>query len=135
MRLPLRVSWLSENDLLESAAAILGYAIVPGSATTEGIQALSPGGSLCWLCWDGDELLFDLAQLAELGFELGSVTAMEQAICAKELARLASAYEDCRQCGGRLRAEEMGEGGICKQCWANKDLDPIKILWNEGRKE
>jgi len=134
MRLPLKVSWLSENDLLESAAALLGYAIVPGSAT-----AMSPGGSMCWLHWDGDELLFDLAQLAELGFELGSVTAMEQAICgAKELARIALVYEakiDCRQCGGRLPAEEMGEGGICKQCWANKDLDPIKILWNEGRKE
>ena len=92
MKLPLKVSWLSENDLLESAAAILGYAIVPGSATTEGIQALSPGGSVFTMRWETDELLFDLAQLAELGFELGSVTAMEQAICAEELARLASAY-------------------------------------------
>ena len=67
MKVPLKVGWLSENDLLVKAATIVGYAYIPGSADEHGCEVLPGPVRLLW----GDYLMFTVAQLLELGFESG----------------------------------------------------------------
>ena len=80
MKVPLKVSWLSENNLLGEALQALKYKLV--SSHKQGVTILVPKGPVLTtngtrkgaehhhLDWD-DELLFTAAQLIELGFEPG----------------------------------------------------------------
>ena len=67
-KVPLRLDWLSENDLLEKAAPMLSLRILRytklGVVIASGTQ-----GNEETLSWTNTELLFTLAQLKELGFE------------------------------------------------------------------
>ena len=67
-KVSLDVAWLSENGLLEEAAKVLGYSIVPGSANQNGCMAIGAGGVAFELCWNTDSFQFTLSQLKQLGF-------------------------------------------------------------------
>jgi hypothetical protein len=68
-KVPLQISWLQENGLLQKAGALLGYAVV-GPPTEKGTMAAGVGGFLEW----DDYMLFNIAQLIELGFEIGTLS-------------------------------------------------------------
>jgi hypothetical protein len=70
-KVPLSIGWLSENELLEPAAKLLGYEIKPKTADSTGINAVDQNGGLIFLNWEDDSFTFTLAQLQALGFDPG----------------------------------------------------------------
>jgi hypothetical protein len=101
-KVPLRVDWLAENEMLIIAGRLLGYTIKPyykkgnPAADEKGIMAMVEGAGVLTtsgmrkqlehfkLLWE-DHLLFTLSQLAELGFALGNTTSLSGAIARHEL--------------------------------------------------
>ncbi len=89
----LTVAWLQENGHLEEAAKLLGYAIIPGTHTKQGVSLLDQDAKPLNLSWESDSFALTIAQLIELGFALGDL-------------------EYCGSCG-KLKVdcdEEMAEG-------------------------
>jgi hypothetical protein len=73
MRISLTVGWLSENELMEPALAVLGYQMLDPRKHTGpgGMGALDPDGKKCFLEWE-DCLNFTIEQLLCSGvFEAG----------------------------------------------------------------
>ena len=66
-KVPLLISWLSENGLLAKAVTVLGYGLIPNSANRQGVLVLVAGGRQVKLLYE-DHLLFTVAQLLELNF-------------------------------------------------------------------
>jgi hypothetical protein len=109
-KVPLRVDWLSENNLLEQAGAIVGYVVIKNSADHRGIDVLAKSGELSpfKVRW-GDSFLFDLSELAQLGFAIGSVKVMEQAIADKEMGE---AYDINHQLAEEGEAADKAESTL-----------------------
>jgi hypothetical protein len=82
LKVSLDVAWLSENGLLEPAAKLLGYAVIPGTHTQEGIQLLEGGGKTFTINWTSYSFQFTVAQLLALGFDPG---VFEYCPCCKKL--------------------------------------------------
>jgi hypothetical protein len=89
MKVPLSVSWLSENGLLQAAGAQLGYMVhPPGDAV--GVYALGPDGTR-HIAWE-DHLTLTLGQLEAIGFEVGPLCECCKRpvpVCSKEMKEMA----------------------------------------------
>ena len=99
LKVSIGIAWLSENALLERAAALLGMKLKSTSdtgavftceagrvATTSGTRKALEEFSTSW---DGYSFEFTIAQLIELGFELGDLKYCPhckrlQAVCDQE---------------------------------------------------
>ena len=79
-KVPLRVGWLSENGQLPTALPRLGYQLE--FIHEHGVQVTTQSnGMLSFLQWN-DDLLFTVADLIALGFDLGLV---QYCPCCKKL--------------------------------------------------
>lgn len=107
-KVPLLVSWLSEEGLLAKAVELLGYEVKEVGA--QGPALLMPAGDVLTTTgvrkklevvqalWD-DRLLFTIAQLVELGFELGDLAyckncSLLEADCDRERARILQTVQE-----------------------------------------
>ena len=72
-KVPLNAGWLSENDLLLKSAKMINLDVNRKDATKTGIFAYDlANGKQTFIQWT-DDMMFTIAQLIELGFDLGTL--------------------------------------------------------------